>query len=172
MVRDRHPVVIGGLIEDRVTEQETKVPYLGDIPYLGWLFRVSTEDNEKVNLLIMITPHVIRSPLDLQNVTNDRREDTDRFFQGAGEVNRLERLLDERRIQRERHERTAPAPSGLGPGLSAVDGPRPSSATGRRAPATSRLRVAQAYGTEVDVALPAGTSIAGSPMIFSSWLKA
>lgn len=53
--------VLGGLMKDRVTETVTKVPLLGDIPILGWLFKSKEDQTEKVNLLVFITPKIIRT---------------------------------------------------------------------------------------------------------------
>ena len=61
VVDDHQTVVIGGLIEDRSTEGITKVPLLGDIPILGWLFKYRTRGKEKTNLVILLTPHIVRS---------------------------------------------------------------------------------------------------------------
>jgi general secretion pathway protein D len=60
VVRDRQTVVIGGLIQDKAENNSTKVPLLGDIPILGWLFKSKTNDKEKVNLLVYITPTIVK----------------------------------------------------------------------------------------------------------------
>lgn len=73
-VGDGRTVVIGGLISNRIEQGESKVPLLGDIPWIGRLFRYERKDKDKVNLIIFLTPHVIRSPRDLDYVTGDRRE--------------------------------------------------------------------------------------------------
>jgi general secretion pathway protein D len=56
IVKDNQTVVIGGLIDETTTNNATKVPVLGDIPILGWLFRSKTESNQKTNLYIFLTP--------------------------------------------------------------------------------------------------------------------
>ncbi|HEX68033.1 MAG TPA: type II secretion system protein GspD [bacterium] len=61
-VPDKSTVVIGGLIRNDKTEVVHKVPLLGDIPLLGYLFRRKETTFEKRNLLIFITPHIIRTP--------------------------------------------------------------------------------------------------------------
>ena len=61
-VMDGQTVVIGGLISDRFERVDTKIPLLGDIPLLGVLFRQFKESSSKTELLIVLTPHVIRSP--------------------------------------------------------------------------------------------------------------
>jgi len=59
VVKDRQTVVIGGLIQNRKVKDVTKVPILGDIPILGWLFKSSSDQTEKTNLLVFITPYII-----------------------------------------------------------------------------------------------------------------
>ena len=73
IVKDSQTVVIGGLIDDSSTRNDTKVPVLGDIPVLGWLFRKRTETSEKTNLYIFLTPRVIKSPLEAQEVLKDKQ---------------------------------------------------------------------------------------------------
>ena len=70
-VRDGHTAVIGGLISNSLTTASSKVPYLGDIPYLGRLFRTDAERGEKVNLIVVLTPHIIRNATDMA-VVSDR----------------------------------------------------------------------------------------------------
>ena len=53
---------------------ESKVPILGDIPFIGRLFRADGVTDEKVNLIIFLTPHVIRSRADLANVSTQRQD--------------------------------------------------------------------------------------------------
>jgi general secretion pathway protein D len=72
IVKDNQTVVIGGLIDDSSTRNDTKVPSLGDIPVLGWLFRKRTETSEKTNLYIFLTPRVIKSPAEAQEIFKDK----------------------------------------------------------------------------------------------------
>lgn len=72
-------VVLGGLISDNVQETVSKVPLLGDIPGLGWLFRHKSSTNRKTNLLVFITPRIIRDADDLASVTKRSRADMDQF---------------------------------------------------------------------------------------------
>ena len=60
-VKDGQTVVIGGLISDRFERIDSKIPILGDIPLIGALFRQFRENSSKTELLIVLTPHVIRS---------------------------------------------------------------------------------------------------------------
>lgn len=74
IVKDRNTVVLGGLIDDNITNSVTKVPLLGDIPLLGRLFRSNSTSNEKTNLYIFITPRVIQNPSEAKNLLNEKRE--------------------------------------------------------------------------------------------------
>jgi general secretion pathway protein D len=68
-VRDGETVVIGGLINDRFERVDKKVPILGDIPLLGLLFRQKSETTTKTELLIVLRPHVVRTPARLNEIT-------------------------------------------------------------------------------------------------------
>lgn len=59
IVRDKDTVVMGGLLRDRETVAFDKVPLLGDIPVLGWLFKRKSKKVEKVNLLMFMTPTIL-----------------------------------------------------------------------------------------------------------------
>ena len=84
VVRDQQTVVIGGLMRDSVVTSETKVPILGDIPLLGILFRRTERSTQKTNLLLFLTPYIIRSPADLRSIferkMRERQEFIDRYF--------------------------------------------------------------------------------------------
>ncbi len=75
-------VVLGGLIGRNVQNTVTKVPLLGDIPGLGWLFKRESRQERKTNLLIFITPKIIRNASDLALVTNKSRKSMEDFEQG------------------------------------------------------------------------------------------
>lgn len=63
MVRDRDTIAMGGLLRDTERVQNSKIPLLGDIPVLGWLFKNKSRSIEKVNLLFFMTPKIL-SPYD------------------------------------------------------------------------------------------------------------
>jgi general secretion pathway protein D len=73
LVENNKTVVLGGLIDTNVIETVTKVPILGDLPFLGWLFKRTSTQEEKTNLLIFINPTIIKSPEDLERVTGRNR---------------------------------------------------------------------------------------------------
>jgi general secretion pathway protein D len=84
VVQDQQTVVIGGLIRNVVGRSDSKVPLLGDIPVLGFLFRKRETQNEKRNLILVITPYIIRNQQDLRTVferkMQERQEYLDRYF--------------------------------------------------------------------------------------------
>lgn len=67
---DRQTIVLGGLIQDNITESKQKVPFLGDIPFIGALFRSSSFSIDKKNLLVFIRPTIIRGKANVDSVTN------------------------------------------------------------------------------------------------------
>jgi general secretion pathway protein D len=74
LVENQKTVVLGGLIDTNVTESVTKVPILGDIPGLGWLFKRTSTQKEKTNLLVFINPTIIKNSKDLDLVTDRNRK--------------------------------------------------------------------------------------------------
>jgi len=70
LVDDGSMIVLGGLIEDRLTESESKVPFLGSIPVFGELFRTRSTQLTKTNLMVFIRPRVLRTPEQASFETN------------------------------------------------------------------------------------------------------
>ncbi|MEO8215338.1 MAG: hypothetical protein ABI560_19210, partial [Myxococcales bacterium] len=99
VARDQQTIVIGGLMSDRNVERVTKIPFLGDIPILGFFFRNTTRTIQKTNILIALTPYVITDQSDLRRVLEkklkERREFVDRF--GTQDVVNPEASIDYRR---------------------------------------------------------------------------
>ncbi|EAQ65210.1 general secretion pathway protein D [Marinomonas sp. MED121] len=67
---DRQTIVLGGLIQDNITESKQKVPFLGDLPFVGGLFRSSSFSIDKKNLLVFIRPTIIRGKAKADQITN------------------------------------------------------------------------------------------------------
>ena len=74
IVDNNSTVVIGGLIDDQFADTETKVPILGDIPLLGWLFKSRKTQRQKTNLFVFLTPHVINNKADAQKIYSRKKE--------------------------------------------------------------------------------------------------
>ena len=74
VVKDKETVAIGGLIQDTEEETISKVPLLGDIPFLGWLFKTKSKVRKKTNLMILLTPHIVKDAADLAEMTRIQRQ--------------------------------------------------------------------------------------------------
>jgi len=74
IVKDKETVVIGGLIQDQESETISKVPFLGDIPGLGWLFKTKNKVRKKTNLMILLTPHIVKDSADLAAISDTQKD--------------------------------------------------------------------------------------------------
>ena len=105
-VNDGQTVVIGGLMQDRVTKTIRKVPLLGDIPLIGHLFKRTEETRGKSELLLFLTPEVVMDPADLVGMSENIRNESENIEQTV-EPGALQRHLDKMR-GRDRSKDTAP----------------------------------------------------------------
>jgi general secretion pathway protein D len=129
VVQDQQTVVIGGLIRNTITRSNTRIPILGDIPLLGVLFRTETRTVQRRNLLLFLTPYVIRDQSDLRHIferkMRERQEFLDRYFVFAesqnyhplidytrtnGMIEEIRQAIREQRIQAEIESRAIPRP--------------------------------------------------------------
>lgn len=86
-VKDGRTVVIAGLMQNKNTENETKIPLLGDIPLLGYFFKSESKEKRQTNLMIFITPKVIQTPEDAQKNTSQKSKILDQLnFNTEGEI--------------------------------------------------------------------------------------
>ncbi|MFZ3420222.1 type II secretion system secretin GspD [Vibrio harveyi] len=69
MIQDGQMLVLGGLVDERALESESKVPLLGDIPVLGHLFKSTSTQTEKRNLMVFIKPTIIRDGMTADGIT-------------------------------------------------------------------------------------------------------
>lgn len=147
-VRDGETVVVGGLITSRESEAENKVPLIGDIPFLGQLFRANFVSTQKTELLIVLTVDILRSDEDLRKMSIEER---DRFV--LPDSIRQSPLMEGLRIR--------PEEVGLGPKTTQ---PAPLAPT---APAAPPGRERDLYGpkpkTYGPVISPRSTSTGNSP---------
>ena len=97
---DQQTIILGGLIQDDVTLNDNKVPFLGSIPALGWLFRSESRSNTKRNLLIFLRPSVIRDKAGADSITQRKYDEiweVDIIIPGAAESpGKPENLFDGR----------------------------------------------------------------------------
>ncbi len=80
VVQDQQTIVIGGLMRDTTTEDVGKVPFLGDIPLIGRLFRHTSTRSVKTNLLLLLTPYIIRDTEDFQAIFRRKMEEREEFL--------------------------------------------------------------------------------------------
>jgi len=87
VVKDKQTVVIGGLVGDATDEGTYRVPLLGDIPLLGWLFKTKGNRREKTNLYVFLTPHIIRTQQDAKKIFDEKRETMGSVVEGVIKLN-------------------------------------------------------------------------------------
>ncbi|MBU1777362.1 MAG: type II secretion system secretin GspD, partial [Gammaproteobacteria bacterium] len=83
LVDENQIVVLGGLIQDSVTDVASKTPLLGDIPLLGNLFRYETRTHTKTNLMVFIRPYIMYQSDGYQKITDDRYDQINKRRQDA-----------------------------------------------------------------------------------------
>jgi general secretion pathway protein D len=71
VVQDGETVLIGGIIDDAITHGRSGIPFLMDVPVLGVLFRTETNNTDRTELLVLITPYVVRNREEARDVTED-----------------------------------------------------------------------------------------------------
>ena len=84
VVDDGNTIVLGGLIQNTLNVTTQQIPILGDIPFLGALFRFKSEERKRTNLMIFLRPVIIRSVEDGYRVTQDRYEYLRGYTRGEG----------------------------------------------------------------------------------------
>ncbi|MDR0965398.1 MAG: type II secretion system secretin GspD [Myxococcales bacterium] len=81
VARDQQSVVIGGLIQERTVNSVEKVPLLGDIPVLGHLFRSTSKKKQKTNLLLFLTPYIVRDQADFRRIFERKMKERQAFVE-------------------------------------------------------------------------------------------
>ena len=84
MVKDGHTIVLGGLFKEETDIGRTQVPLLGDIPFLGELFKSTVDSSKRTELIVLITPHIIQTPEQADGAT--RLEDVQRLAYNARKI--------------------------------------------------------------------------------------
>ncbi|HOG81468.1 MAG TPA: type II secretion system secretin GspD [Smithellaceae bacterium] len=87
VVKDNETVVIGGLVGDSTDDSTNKVPFLGEIPIMGWLFKAKTVAREKTNLYIFLTPHIVRTQKDASQLYVEKRGSMGEVVEGIIKLN-------------------------------------------------------------------------------------
>lgn len=101
IVRSGDMVVLGGMMQETTGTLRRQVPLLGDIPYLGWFFRFNSVSRKKTNMLVLLTPKVVKAPEDLVETARQQRA-------------RMEELLDRASAEVEKRlpEKSSRPPAG------------------------------------------------------------
>jgi general secretion pathway protein D len=103
VVKDNETIVISGLMGDSTQDNTYKVPLLGDIPILGWLFKSYSTSREKTNLYVFLTPHIVRTQADAASLYQEKRETMGEVVEGIIK-------LDEKKSEPKPY--SAPIPAG------------------------------------------------------------
>ncbi len=135
-VKDGETVVIGGLIQTSESQSETKVPILGDIPLLGALFRATTVDSRRTELLIVLTVNVCRTEDDAYAISTKMRDQSGIIPERVKRNPLMEglRILPEEDV-----------------GLQPVDAQGQPTPPGRKEPPATPLKDRDLYGPNPDV---------------------
>jgi general secretion pathway protein D len=113
LVRDNQTIVVGGLMDDRVEKVKSGVPWLQDIPGLGWFFRYEKEAVEKTNLLIFLTPTVVREDQDVQRLYEEKKR---RMIQYKERHKVSDKYMDSNGFPQEKGETLPSGGTGTGTG--------------------------------------------------------
>jgi general secretion pathway protein D len=73
-------VVIGGLMQDKKSDSESKVPFFGDIPIIGWLFKNWSDTSKKTNLVLLLTPYIVRTEDDFRKIYDLKMKERQAFI--------------------------------------------------------------------------------------------
>ena len=92
IVKDGSTVVIGGLIDEIISEIDYSVPCLGDIPFFGYLFKATERGSEKTNLYVFIQPTVVNNPAEAQALLESKEDEVDQIK--AGRIKMYEKQLE------------------------------------------------------------------------------
>jgi general secretion pathway protein D len=145
---DRQTIAIGGLMEDQQAKIQSKVPILGDLPILGRLFRRERVTTVKTNLLVVLTPTIVKDALDLRRILRRKLRERQEFLRRytswrerrgllpvdfsykrglLGEIHAFGAELEEeaRLAREEARARTAEGPRSVAPELPAASRPAP-----------------------------------------------
>jgi general secretion pathway protein D len=102
---DAQTVVIGGLISNSKSSSDNKVPLLGDIPLLGYLFKSSSTTKAKTELLMFLTPHIVQSPAQLMALVPAETHQAPAITNSVSEQE-LDRFLERVPVKKEPAKKT------------------------------------------------------------------
>ena len=96
-VKDGETIIIGGLIKRQDDKTKGRIPILGHIPILGWLFTKASSDITSTELVVFITPHIIRTPEEMKAIEPTRQKEVAVNIEGIGERVVVNQLWEEAR---------------------------------------------------------------------------
>jgi general secretion pathway protein D len=110
LVRDGNTAVIAGLIRDSAKRERTQTPLLGDLPVVGWAFRSKADTREKRNMVVLVTPHIIKDGTDFERVTQYKmnqyhESNLQDLFSSGNFFRKTKRKYEERRNHRPTFDR-------------------------------------------------------------------
>ena len=157
-------VVLGGLAQNSVTKSTTKVPLLGDIPLLGWLFRHESDEKVRNEIIVFLTPRVIDTPAQMEDDARNAKAalGTDGLFDPTISASRIADPLSEkaaRRVLENGRETVAPqrypstgALTGLNDPAALGDDPAAAAIRGELDRAAAEDRLPYIHYSEVETA--------------------
>jgi len=104
VAKDGLTIAIGGLIKSTVSENLQKVPVLGDIPVLGRLFRKEVKNNDKTEIVLLITPHILMTPAEGQQKSEELMEKLSHHPFHKGEEQSIDSHFENKSIFEEEEE--------------------------------------------------------------------
>lgn len=93
IVQDRQPMFLGGLMRDKTVVSETKIPVLGDIPLLGYLFKTKNKYVQKGSFWMILEPYVINTPADLQRIFDQENQALQAFKDAQSIAQKPKRII-------------------------------------------------------------------------------
>ncbi len=81
VAKDQSTIVLGGLIQERNLRSVRKIPLLGSLPIIGWLFRDTNTTKQRTNLLLFLTPYIIRNEEDYRRIYEKKRKEQQQFVE-------------------------------------------------------------------------------------------
>jgi general secretion pathway protein D len=100
-MRDEETAVIAGLMQNRIDKSTTRAPLLGRIPLLGWLFKSKSDRDEKTNLFVFLTPHIIENPMEAQALRERKQREMDEATKDQKKSKKKKRKKEENEQSRE-----------------------------------------------------------------------
>lgn len=94
VVNNGETAILGGLMREQEIDKTTKVPLLGDIPILGWFFKSNEKSKEKVNMLVFLTPKIIRNSTDQKTILSKKLDERLDFVKTQGGRDPFGKTLD------------------------------------------------------------------------------